>query len=71
LASPYELQEALGPNSKLEASVYRVELKVLEDEAARKAGIRLRTGMLLNARLTLRRQRPITLVLDPLRRWFK
>lgn len=71
LASPYELQEALGPNAKSEASVYRVELKVLEEEAARKAGVRLRTGMLLNARLTLRRQRPITLVLDPLRRWFK
>ena len=71
LASPYELQEALGPNTKPEASVYRVELKVLEDEAARKAGVRLRTGMLLNARLTLRKQRPITLVLDPLRRWFK
>ncbi len=71
LASPYELQEALGQNAKPEASVYRVELKVLEDEAARKAGVRLRTGMLLNARLTLRKQRPITLVLDPLRRWFK
>lgn len=71
LADPFEIQEALGPSAKTDASVYRVELQVLEDAAVQRAGARLRTGMLLNARFTLRKQRPITLVLDPLKRWFK
>lgn len=69
LAAPYELQEGLGPSFKSEASVYRVDLEVIEDTAVRRAGVRLRTGMMLNTRFTLRKQRPITLVLDPLKRW--
>ena len=71
LADPFEIQEALGPSAKTDVSVYRIELQVLEDAAVQRAGARLRTGMLLNARFTLRKQRPITLVLDPLKRWFK
>ena len=39
--------------------------------AAEKARIPLRSGMLMNARFTLRRQRLITLVLDPLRKWLR
>ncbi len=35
------------------------------------AKVKLRTGMLMNVRYTLRRQRLVTLVLDPLRRWFR
>lgn len=71
LADPFEIQEALGPSAKADSSVYRVDLQVMEDSAVQRAGVRLRTGMLLYARFNLRRQRPITLVLDPLKRWFK
>ncbi len=69
LAGPQELQEGLGHTAKTEFPVYRVELQVLDGGAAMEAGTRLRTGMLLNARFVLRKQSPITLVLDPLKRW--
>lgn len=71
LASPFEIREALGDNPFAATPTFRVELDVLDAKAAVKAGIPLRSGMLMNARFTLRRQRLITLVLDPLRKWFR
>ena len=71
LASPFEIREALGDNPAAPGPTFRVELDILEAKAALKAGIPLRSGMLMNARFTLRRQRLITLVLDPLRKWFR
>lgn len=71
LASPYEIREALGEDQKLDAPAYRVELEITDASALELANVKLRTGMLMNVRYTLRRQRLITLVLDPLRRWFR
>jgi len=71
LASPYEIREALGEDQKLEVSTYRVELEITDAKALESANVKLRTGMLMSVRYTLRRQRLITLVLDPLRRWFR
>jgi hypothetical protein len=71
LASAYEIREALGDHPLPAQPTFRVELRVLEAGAAARAGIPLRSGMLMNARFTLRRQRLITLVLDPLRKWFR
>jgi adhesin transport system membrane fusion protein len=71
LASPYEIREALGEDLKLDAPTYRVELEITDTKALTSANVKLRTGMLMNVRYTLRRQRFITLVLDPLRRWFR
>lgn len=71
LASPYEIREALGEGQKLDTSVYRVELEITQSDALDTAKVKLRTGMLMNVRFTLRRQRLITLVLAPLRRWFR
>lgn len=71
LASPYEIREALGEDQKLDISTYRVELEITDAKALDSAKVKLRTGMLMNVRYTLRRQRLITLVLDPLRRWFR
>lgn len=71
LASPYEIREALGEDQKLDGSTYRVELVITDAKALDSAKVKLRTGMLMNVRYTLRRQRLITLVLDPLRRWFR
>lgn len=71
LASPFEVREAFGDDLKLEASSYRVELDITDTQAIEKANTQLRTGMLMNVRYTLRRQRLITLVMDPLRRWFR
>lgn len=71
LASPFEVREAMGEDQKLEAPSYRVELEIADMNALDAARVKLRTGMLMNVRYTLRRQRLITLVLDPLRRWFR
>ena len=70
LASPSEIRDALGDGQRLEAPCYRVELAVTDAHAAEAAGVKLRTGTLLNARFTLRRQKLITLVLSPLKKWF-
>ena len=69
LASPSEIHDALG-DQKLEAPSYRVELEITDAHAAEAANVKLRTGSLMNVRYTLRRERLITLVLNPLRRWF-
>jgi len=71
LASPHEVAEALGEGQGLAGPAFRVELEVTEAGAACRAGVALRSGMLLRARFTLRRQRAITLLLEPLRKWLK
>jgi multidrug resistance efflux pump len=71
LAAPFELHEALGDNPLPNLPTFRVELRITDAKAVTKAGIPLRSGMLMNARFTLRRQRLITLVLDPLRKWLR
>jgi len=71
LASAFEIREALGDNPFPSVPAFRVELSLTDTRAVQKAGIPLRSGMLMNARFTLRRQRLITLVLDPLRKWLR
>jgi multidrug resistance efflux pump len=71
LASAFEIHEALGDNPFPNVPTFRVELRLTDTRAVEKAGIPLRSGMLMNARFTLRRQRLITLVLDPLRKWLR
>jgi len=44
---------------------------VTDAGAADAAHVKLRTGTLMNVRYTLRRERLATLVLSPLKRWFK
>jgi len=70
LASAAEVQDSLGDGQRLAAPAYRVELEITDAHAAEAAGVKLRTGALLNARFTLRRQRLATLILKPLRKWF-
>ncbi len=71
LASQFELREALGDNPLPAQPTFRVELRITDAGAVTRAGASLRPGMLMNARFTLRRQRLITLVLDPLRKWLR
>lgn len=71
LSTPYEVIEALGKYGTPGIPTYRVELEVTDASAARAAGIHLRSGMRMQARFTLRRERPITILLEPLRRWFR
>jgi len=71
LASAFEIREALGDNPFPNVPAFRVELDLTDTRTVQKAGIPLRSGMLMNARFTLRRQRLITLVLDPLRKWLR
>ncbi|HVI93035.1 MAG TPA: HlyD family efflux transporter periplasmic adaptor subunit [Anaeromyxobacter sp.] len=70
LASASEIRDALG-DIKVDAPSYRVELDVTDAGAADAAHVKLRTGTLMNVRYTLRRERLATLVLSPLKRWFK
>jgi multidrug resistance efflux pump len=69
LASPSEVAEAFGEGQKLTEPSYKVELAITDTSAADAAGVKLRTGSLLDARFTLRRLRLITLALSPLKRW--
>jgi multidrug resistance efflux pump len=71
LASAGEVRDALGDDAKLAAPSYRVELEIVDANAADAAHVKLRTGALMNVRFTLRRERLATLVLNPLRRWFR
>jgi len=48
-----------------------VELQILPQRPKRLRNVALRPGILLQARFVLRRQRIVTLVLDPLRRWLE
>jgi multidrug efflux pump subunit AcrA (membrane-fusion protein) len=71
LASPLEVQEALGEGQTLHAPCVRVDLAIMDPSAAVEANVPLRSGMLMDVRFTLRRQRLITLVLEPLRKWLR
>ncbi|HVP65975.1 MAG TPA: HlyD family efflux transporter periplasmic adaptor subunit [Anaeromyxobacteraceae bacterium] len=71
LASPAEVREALGEDQKLDGPSYRVELEITSTAAADAAHVKLRTGTLMNVRYALRRQKLITLVFSPLKRWFR
>jgi multidrug resistance efflux pump len=65
-ASPDEISDALA-GAKLEGSFVRIELEALPGQGR---SLPLRPGMLLSVRYTLRRQRLITVIFDPLRRVF-
>jgi membrane fusion protein len=71
LASPFEIREAFGDGPLPGGPTFRVELRITEAKATARAGVPLRSGMMMNARFTLRRQRLLTLVLDPLRKWLR
>lgn len=64
-----ELSELLGDDVVIKGAVYRVDLTLTDDEHLASVRKYLHPGMLVNARYTLRTQRPITLVLQPLQRW--
>lgn len=70
-ATQAELKDVLGDATKVEDATYLVELVVVPDERKPIARQSLRTGMEVQARYTLRRQRPITLLLEPLHRWLE
>ena len=65
LASQHELKDAFGEQSPVSGAAYRVEISL---RPTRKP-LPLRPGMLLTVHYTLRRQRLITVILQPLQRW--
>jgi multidrug resistance efflux pump len=69
LVSSQEVRDAFGEEQKLESASYRAQIAITDASAADAARVKLRTGGLMNVRYTLRRQRLITLVIKPLRRW--
>lgn len=71
LASDFEVREAFGESYRIDVPTYRVELDVTDTGPADAAGVHLRSGMLLYARFTARRERLAVVVLEPLRRWLR
>jgi multidrug resistance efflux pump len=71
LASSYEVREAMGDDAKLASPAYRVELSLGPPPVRHGKAVRIRSGMLASVRFTLRKQRPIVLFLEPLKRWLQ
>ncbi len=69
LSTTQEFQEAMGDLVKPEGAMFRVELDLEPGVGDRISKLPVRTGMLLNVRFTLRSQRPLSIILDPLKRW--
>lgn len=69
LATPSEIREVLGEQSDLSVPAVRVEIGLEGGPAGRV--LTLRSGMVLDGRFNLRRVAPITLFLDPLKRWLR
>ena len=72
LASSAEWQEAMGDAERSDGPAFRIEVQLdPRPEDPRLQPIRLRPGMLLNVRYTLRRQSLITMAFEPLKRWLR
>lgn len=70
-ASPAELREVFGEDAKIDVASYLVELVIPGGQTRAVAQQPLRSGMGFRTRYTLRRQRPISFLLEPLRRWLE
>lgn len=68
-ASPEEIRAALGADARPAGPVHRMEISVLPEPSSAKASIALRTGMPADVRYTVRRERPVFILVAPLRRW--
>jgi hypothetical protein len=64
-----EIAELFGDAAAPAGSFYRVDLEVADGEELARARAIIFPGMLVTTRYTLRTERPITFVLQPLRRW--
>ena len=69
LVSPYQVEQALGQDTKLASPSFWVDIEITDPNALTLAKVPLRSGMLLDARFTLRRKRLLTLIFPPLQRW--
>lgn len=65
LASQNELKDAFAEQSPVSGAAYRVEISLSHSRNQ----LPLHTGMLLTVHYTLRRQRLITVIFQPLQRW--
>lgn len=69
LATAQEIREAMGDDGGPAGAAYRLDIDVQRPSSGRLQHIALRTGMLMNVRYTLRRERPVVVFFPPLRRW--
>jgi multidrug efflux pump subunit AcrA (membrane-fusion protein) len=68
-ASAEEIRAAMGEGVSFPTATFKVELEVIPALKGPLTGVKLKPGMRVNARFTLRRQSPISFVLEPGRRW--
>lgn len=66
-----ELRELFGEDAKIDGASYLVEIAIPCGQSRPVAQQPLQSGMGFQARYTLRRQRPISFLLEPLRRWLE
>jgi membrane fusion protein len=69
LATPSEIRDVLGEHADLATPAVRVEVALEKGPSMR--SLALRSGMVLDCRFTLRRVPPVTLFLEPLKRWLR
>lgn len=68
-AAVAEMREIFGEQLKIEGPAYLVELAIPSGQNRPVAKQSFQSGMSFRARFVLRRQRPISLLFEPLRRW--
>lgn len=66
-----ELREFFGEETKIDSASYLVEIAIPSGQSRPIARQQLQSGMAFQARYTLQRQRPISFLLEPLRRLFE
>ena len=70
LASSDEMQELMGPGATPAGPQLRVEVALAEDARTSQLRPYFASGTLVTARFALRQRRILTLLFDPLRRWW-
>ncbi len=71
LANPYEVEEAFGSPRLLPGPAFRMEVDLGPGRPKSMGSILLRPGMLLQVRYAVRRQRLISVLIQPLERWLR
>jgi multidrug resistance efflux pump len=69
LSTAQDIRETMGDDRNMGGATYRVDIGVQPSSSGRLQHVALRTGMMMNVRYTLRRERPIVVFFPPLRRW--
>ncbi len=71
IASERDLSDTLGDHVKLQEPMYRIDVALDDDASYRARAARLRPESLVSVRFTLRKRRVLSVLFEPLRRWWE